>query len=561
MEPHDLHHILHKKCDPRDDHHHHHHHHCCPHPEYPQLGPVYHPDPLWIHPPFMPCCGSPTTTKVYNYVDIVAGDNIVVTPGTRNGMNAFKIDAPEMIGVTETDDGKAGVVPAPTIDDTDKFLKSDGTWAVPDTGLDAVLVDDKTIKGDGVNSALYAVEMTGSSESTDGTSGIVPAPSSADSDKFLKGDGTWATPESGIDSILVDDKTIKGDGIETELYVVEMTGATETKDGTAGIVPAPTAAQKDYFLGADGQWHEVVQEVLADGVTITGTGAEGSELTAVTMKGATDTEAGKAGIVPAPSINSGDKFLKGDGTWANPSIQTDDETIKGDGVETPLYAVEMTGATETEAGKPGIVPAPTENELSSYLRSDKIWVRHRAFTFDELDEIIDPPKPDEPPVIIDGKEYKTVRMPDDRVWMAVNLDMETATGSIASNKHDENEAYGRLYQWDTAMAIANSVDGWHIPTKAEWDELSNYIGADPTVLMDKSWDAGSDLYGFGALPAGYYNIDAGYAAVDSMTIYWLPSERPSSVTNAMYIGFTSSYFDSSDYYKTTYFAVRLIKDN
>lgn len=35
--------------------------------------------------------------------------------------------------------------------------------------------------------------MTGSDTVTNGTSGLVPAPKIADTDKFLKGDGTWAT--------------------------------------------------------------------------------------------------------------------------------------------------------------------------------------------------------------------------------------------------------------------------------------------------------------------------------------------------------------------------------
>lgn len=36
-----------------------------------------------------------------------------------------------------------------------------------------------------------------------------------------------------------------------------MVGATETTDGKAGIVPAPLASEKDYFLRADGTWSKV----------------------------------------------------------------------------------------------------------------------------------------------------------------------------------------------------------------------------------------------------------------------------------------------------------------
>lgn len=37
-----------------------------------------------------------------------------------------------------------------------------------------------------------------------------------------------------------------------------MTGATETEDGTSGLVPIPTAGSIDRFLAADGIWKKVV---------------------------------------------------------------------------------------------------------------------------------------------------------------------------------------------------------------------------------------------------------------------------------------------------------------
>ena len=37
--------------------------------------------------------------------------------------------ANQMIGATETTDGKGGIVPTPLSSDKDKFLKADGTWS------------------------------------------------------------------------------------------------------------------------------------------------------------------------------------------------------------------------------------------------------------------------------------------------------------------------------------------------------------------------------------------------------------------------------------------------
>ena len=43
-----------------------------------------------------------------------------------------------------------------------------------------------------------------------------------------------------------------------------MVGATETKDGKAGIVPAPLASERNYFLRADGTWSEINVETATD---------------------------------------------------------------------------------------------------------------------------------------------------------------------------------------------------------------------------------------------------------------------------------------------------------
>lgn len=40
--------------------------------------------------------------------------------------------------------------------------------------------------------------MTGASASSGGSKGLVPAPSQGDQDKFLAGDGTWASPISTV---------------------------------------------------------------------------------------------------------------------------------------------------------------------------------------------------------------------------------------------------------------------------------------------------------------------------------------------------------------------------
>lgn len=42
-------------------------------------------------------------------------------------------------------------------------------------------------------------DMTGATETTAGTHGLVPAPAAGDNTKYLRGDGTWETPSSGAE--------------------------------------------------------------------------------------------------------------------------------------------------------------------------------------------------------------------------------------------------------------------------------------------------------------------------------------------------------------------------
>lgn len=170
----------------------------------------------------------------------------------------------DMVGATSTANGKKGVVPAPTKSERAKFLRGDATWqtAVNNVKSDNVSVVDS----DGV---AHINTMTGATASANGSKGLVPAPTSANKDKFLKGDGTWSTPESATYDVFDDD--------------------------TDGLVPAPDGDTG--YLKSDGTWGNPP-------------GAEYDDYDGTTH-----------GLVPAP--NSGDTgYLKIDGTWDEPGGTT-----------------------------------------------------------------------------------------------------------------------------------------------------------------------------------------------------------------------------------------------
>jgi len=99
----------------------------------------------------------------------------------------------------------------------------------------------------------------------------------------------------------------------------------------------------------------------------------------------------------------------------------------------------------------------------------------------------------------DKKLYKVVKI-DGQVWMAQNLDYRT--GYCFDNQIENCIEFGRLYDWRTANRAC--PEGWHLPTKPEWDSLIN--GIDHKLagkrLRARSW-GGVDDYEFAALPGGY----------------------------------------------------------
>ena len=100
-----------------------------------------------------------------------------------------------MTGATSGSAGTSGTVPAPAAGDDTKFLQGDGTWGTP-TDTTYTAGTNIQISAQNVISATDTTysTFTGATTQVAGASGLVPAPTTSDPDKFLKGDGTWGTP-------------------------------------------------------------------------------------------------------------------------------------------------------------------------------------------------------------------------------------------------------------------------------------------------------------------------------------------------------------------------------
>jgi len=158
-----------------------------------------------------------------------------------------------------------------------------------------------------------------------------------------------------------------------------------------------------------------------------------------------------------------------------------------------------------------------------------------------------------------------------------------------SNCYDCNK-YGRLYDWATAMALADcnnsytclsyggAIDsvklrgicpsGWHISNVAEWETLKNFVGANAGTKLKTTSDwnpksgipTGTDVYGFSALSGGYYDPDnSSFNGVGGSGTWWTSSDNAyNALPRNMYNG--SEDIDNYIHRKRHLVSVRCVKD-
>ena len=170
----------------------------------------------------------------------------------------------------------------------------------------------------------------------------------------------------------------------------------------------------------------------------------------------------------------------------------------------------------------------------------------------------------------DGQVYETVRI-GDQIWIARNLNFSYGSKTCYDNAPDFCIKYGALYSWEEAMEVC--PDGWHLPSKDEWEVLIGHLGvADAGQKLKASpddaipWD-GTNETGFTALSAGAGNGE-GFHRMGDWALFWSSTE--SSTERAWFTQLDGYWYQvpakytklyvGSYYLKTNQFSVRCIKD-
>ena len=240
--------------------------------------------------------------------------------------------------------------------------------------------------------------------------GLVPAASaSGDSNRFLRGDGTWADIPATITYEL--SGTTYGtsnatqivtltpsSGNKTTAEIKALVGATSQGAGKAGLVPVPpSSGYNTKYLRADGTWvvppnttyalsgaygtgnKTWVSTLTANGSTAAGTSTVPTASTSVygitSLSSATNSSAEDVAATPK-AVKSAYDLAAGKSTVAVSNLKTSGTkiaTITIDGTDKDVYVQNMTTSTASAAGTRGTVQAPA-NSMDKYLRGDNTWV-------------------------------------------------------------------------------------------------------------------------------------------------------------------------------------------
>ena len=199
----------------------------------------------------------------------------------------------------------------------------------------------------------------------------------------------------------------------------------------------------------------------------------------------------------------------------------------------------------------------------------------------------------------DNTQYYTIQI-GNQTWMAQNLKyagQEVSLGDMTTSETDpyyyyvngeesNTDEYGYLYNWAAAMNGASGSDenpsgiqgicpeGWHLPSDAEWTQLTNYLGgtenagamiAGQEAAEGQYWQVGTltrstnfGKSGFNALPAGSYT-GTNYSSFGTGSSFWSATENTSIYAYDRSFNYESTNVDRTYINKVNGISVRCVK--
>jgi len=90
------------------------------------------------------------------------------------------------------------------------------------------------------------------------------------------------------------------------------------------------------------------------------------------------------------------------------------------------------------------------------------------------------------PLKINGLSYRTIKI-GSLTWLTQNLSEIPSSGKWWCYGDNELKCgtYGKFYDWDAANNVC--PNGWKLPSKDEWEELSIFLEGYPNNILTKAW--------------------------------------------------------------------------
>ncbi len=188
----------------------------------------------------------------------------------------------------------------------------------------------------------------------------------------------------------------------------------------------------------------------------------------------------------------------------------------------------------------------------------------------------------------DGNTYKTIKI-GNQIWMAENLksthysDGTTIQSYCYNNDTSNIKTYGRLYSSFAVMKGAASSNsnpsnvqgiapiGWHVPSKAEWEQLANYLGG-VNVAGGKMKETGTNHWvssnigatnesGFTALPAGMHDFTGIFQWFETNCAFYSSTANPAEYSfTAVMLKSETAKLTVGDFHPNDALSVRCIKN-
>lgn len=161
-----------------------------------------------------------------------------------------------------------------------------------------------------------------------------------------------------------------------------------------------------------------------------------------------------------------------------------------------------------------------------------------------------------------------------QIWMSKNLAIDDGGEGISTRVLTDVNGYnlGTQYYYTEAAAarIANSIEGWHLPTKDEVDTMTNYIYSSAGLKLKSTYawsdyngtsGNGTDIYGFCALPVSLYPVNK--YTPDGQWAYFWTSTKYGNTSNyyCFQLQHSAKTLSVGNKASSSQLSVRLIKDS